>query len=258
MENKYNIGLISKILNIPRSTLRYWESEGLINLKRNKENDYREFDVSSIFEILDIALYRKLNISIKEIKKMENQNVKEIEKVLIKNKENIDKSINELKYTKTLIEKRINQIQIYYELINNTYQKADKIENIKSFELADIFDCGQCFRWNKEEDGSYTGVVGHNVLYVKKNENEVTITGLCSEKIEALCKKYFDLETDYEAIKEKLSKIDDNLIEKNYSKILNGYKDLVKELNLTSSLDIANLFSILLWNGYFSENKNYL
>ncbi|WP_138269529.1 MerR family transcriptional regulator, partial [Anaerofustis stercorihominis] len=66
MENKYNIGLISKILNIPRSTLRYWESEGLINLKRNKENDYREFDVSSIFEILDIALYRKLNISIKE------------------------------------------------------------------------------------------------------------------------------------------------------------------------------------------------
>ena len=25
-----------------------------------------------------------------------------------------------------------------------------KIENIKSFELADIFDCGQCFRWNKQ------------------------------------------------------------------------------------------------------------
>ena len=44
-----------------------------------------------------------------------------------------------------------------------------------------------------------------------KSENEVTITGLCSEKIEALCKKYFDLETDYEEIKEKLSKIDDNL-----------------------------------------------
>lgn len=85
------------------------------------------------------------------------------------------------------------------------------IKNIESFEPTHIFECGQCFRWNKEEDGSYTGVVGHNVLNVKKNENEVTITGLCSEKIEELCKKYFDLETDYEAIKEKLSKIDDNL-----------------------------------------------
>ena len=85
------------------------------------------------------------------------------------------------------------------------------IKNIESFEPTHIFECGQCFRWNKEEDGSYTGVVGHNVLNVKKNENEVTITGLCSEKIEELCKKYFDLETDYETIKEKLSKIDDNL-----------------------------------------------
>ena len=85
------------------------------------------------------------------------------------------------------------------------------IKNTESFEPTHIFECGQCFRWNKEEDGSYTGVVGHNVLNVKKNENEVTITGLCSEKIEELCKKYFDLETDYEAIKEKLSKIDDNL-----------------------------------------------
>ena len=85
------------------------------------------------------------------------------------------------------------------------------IKNTESFEPTHIFECGQCFRWNKEEDGSYTGVVGHNVLNVKKNENEVTITGLCSEKIEELCKKYFDLETDYETIKEKLSKIDDNL-----------------------------------------------
>ena len=34
------------------------------------------------------------------------------------------------------------------------------IYTIKSdvFELADVFDCGQCFRWNKELDGSYTGV----------------------------------------------------------------------------------------------------
>lgn len=85
------------------------------------------------------------------------------------------------------------------------------IKNAESFEPTHIFECGQCFRWNKEDDGSYTGVVGNNILNVKKNENEVTITGLCSEEIEELCKKYFDLETDYEAIKEKLSKIDDNL-----------------------------------------------
>ena len=28
------------------------------------------------------------------------------------------------------------------------------INDIKSFELRDIFDCGQCFRWNEQDDGS--------------------------------------------------------------------------------------------------------
>lgn len=64
---------------------------------------------------------------------------------------------------------------------------------------------------------------------------------------------------DYSILERKsIRKIDDNLIEKNYNKILKSYKDLVDELKLTSSLDIANLFSILLWNGYFSENKKFV
>ena len=47
------------------------------------------------------------------------------------------------------------------------------INNIKSFELKDIFECGQCFRWNKQEDGSYIGIFRNNVLEVEKIENEV-------------------------------------------------------------------------------------
>ena len=42
------------------------------------------------------------------------------------------------------------------------------LKNAQSFELKDIFDCGQCFRWNKEADGSYTGVFGNNVINVSK------------------------------------------------------------------------------------------
>ena len=37
-----------------------------------------------------------------------------------------------------------------------------KLRNVESFELRDIFECGQCFRWNKQEDGSYTGVFKNN------------------------------------------------------------------------------------------------
>ena len=83
-----------------------------------------------------------------------------------------------------------------------------EIENLDSFELKDIFDCGQCFRWNIEEDGSYTGVFKGNVLNVKKQENKITFKGICNGDIKEIVEDYFDLKRDYKKIKETLSKID--------------------------------------------------
>ena len=85
------------------------------------------------------------------------------------------------------------------------------LENVNSFELKDIFDCGQCFRWNQQEDGSYIGVFGNNVLKVKKDDNQVVFEGVCEQEIKPTVEKYFDLNRNYEEIKEKLSKIDDNM-----------------------------------------------
>ena len=86
-----------------------------------------------------------------------------------------------------------------------------KIENIKSFELADIFDCGQCFRWNKQADGSYTGVFKGNVMNVQKRGNIVTFKGICNGEIKEIVEDYFDLNRNYEEIKEQLSKIDNHV-----------------------------------------------
>jgi len=85
------------------------------------------------------------------------------------------------------------------------------LENKKAFELKDIFDCGQCFRWNIQEDGSYTGIFGNNVLNVKKQENKIIFEGICEKNIKEIVEYYFDLNRDYEEIKERLSKIDDNM-----------------------------------------------
>lgn len=80
-----------------------------------------------------------------------------------------------------------------------------------SFELADIFDCGQCFRWNIENDGSYTGVFKKIVLNVKKNDDEVFFNGVNygnTDSIEEI-NHYFDLNRNYDELKSKLEKIDD-------------------------------------------------
>lgn len=85
------------------------------------------------------------------------------------------------------------------------------LEEFNSFELEDIFECGQCFRWNKQEDGSYTGVFNNNVLNVKKEAKKITFSGLCQGDIAKTCIEYFDLNRDYIKIKEKLSNIDEYL-----------------------------------------------
>jgi len=87
------------------------------------------------------------------------------------------------------------------------------LKNVKSFEPKHIFECGQCFRWNKEEDTSYTGIIGENILNVKKEQDYIQINGYCKDDIKYICEKYFDLNTDYEQIKDKLGSIDVNLRE---------------------------------------------
>lgn len=80
-----------------------------------------------------------------------------------------------------------------------------------SFELADIFDCGQCFRWNIEDDGSYTGVFKKIVLNVKKIDDEVFFNGVNYGSIDSIeeINHYFDLNRNYDELKSKLEKIDD-------------------------------------------------
>ena len=67
-----------------------------------------------------------------------------------------------------------------------------KIKNIDSFELKDIFECGQCFRWNEQEDVSYTGIFGKTVLNVKKIENEIIFKGISDKDIIQEIHSYFD------------------------------------------------------------------
>ena len=88
------------------------------------------------------------------------------------------------------------------------------LKNQDSFNLEHIFECGQCFRWNKEDDGSYIGVIDSCVIKVKKEDEQIIFTGKSTTgNFEEIIRKYFDLDTDYSEYKTKLSKVDDYLKE---------------------------------------------
>ena len=61
-----------------------------------------------------------------------------------------------------------------------------ELNNIPSFNSKHIFECGQCFRWDEESDGSYTGIVRKNVINVKQVENRVKFSSYGVDNLEKL------------------------------------------------------------------------
>ncbi len=86
-----------------------------------------------------------------------------------------------------------------------------ELNNLSDFELVHIFECGQCFRWQKENDGSYTGIIKYGVVNIKKDDDKVVISGsFDANDKEKIC-DYFDLNSDYASIKRKLELNDENM-----------------------------------------------
>lgn len=85
------------------------------------------------------------------------------------------------------------------------------LEGLEDFEPAHVFDCGQCFRWLRQEDGSYTGVAMDRVINVSKEGDSIHIDNTSLEDFENIWYEYFDLDRDYGALKKKLAKMDENL-----------------------------------------------
>lgn len=121
------------------------------------------------------------------------------------------------------------------------------VEHIRDFHPDHIFDCGQAFRWERQEDGSYTGIAGTHIANIQfipyeqnhesKNqgssssaplvsvpdsqeavgeagnhasskEGRLIITNASAEDTQSFWKHYLDLDRDYGEIKAFLAKTD--------------------------------------------------
>ena len=83
------------------------------------------------------------------------------------------------------------------------------LKDFGSFDLGLSADCGQAFRWKKDENEVWHGIVGGKYLKAKQTNDEILLF-TSSEDFDTLWKDYFDIETDYTAICQNLS-ADENL-----------------------------------------------
>lgn len=84
------------------------------------------------------------------------------------------------------------------------------LEEVKNFNIKQILECGQCFRWDKISETNYIIVAFERVLEITQEDNKVIFSNTNKEDFENIWLKYFDLDRDYDQIKEKLN-IDETL-----------------------------------------------
>ena len=96
----------------------------------------------------------------------------------------------------------------------NIIEKENSIilEDVKDFNIKQILECGQCFRWERISDTNYIIVAYRRVIEVVQEGNKVTIFNTNMKDFDEIWKDYFDLNVNYEEVKEELSK--DELLKK--------------------------------------------
>ena len=55
---EYKIGEVSKILNISKEMIRYYEKQGILKPSRKEDNNYRTYSVMDVFLLMEIIRYQ--------------------------------------------------------------------------------------------------------------------------------------------------------------------------------------------------------
>ncbi len=80
------------------------------------------------------------------------------------------------------------------------------IENITDFDTEQTLDCGQAFRWTKQEDGTFKGIAGGKAVSIGLVENSIIIDG-ADDTDKEFWTHYLDLDLDYRNIRKSLSQM---------------------------------------------------
>ncbi|WP_160675197.1 DNA-3-methyladenine glycosylase 2 family protein [Clostridium sp. C8-1-8] len=92
------------------------------------------------------------------------------------------------------------------------YDDKVVLKEAKSFNIKQVFECGQCFRWIRQESGTYIGVAHERVIELEESGEDIIIHNTNKDDFDNIWMEYFDLERDYSAIKDKFA--GDPLLEK--------------------------------------------
>ncbi|MGL5153034.1 MAG: MerR family transcriptional regulator [Clostridium sp.] len=119
---KLSIGTVSKIFDISKDTLRYYDKIGILKPKVNKENNYRYYDFRHIEQLGLILGIKYLGISLSDIKEtIAGGELTDYKTIILRQEEIIKQKINEL----TLLNEEIKKIHGIIDEITSFENEED-------------------------------------------------------------------------------------------------------------------------------------
>lgn len=112
MDNYLSIGEVSRLLNIPEHTLRYWQDSGIFSV-RQETNNYRKYTLADLLNIAEVAFYRNIGIPVKQMERFNQFSLEDYSPILDDVKLRVEKQMEELNSMHQLIllkEKHIQEI----------------------------------------------------------------------------------------------------------------------------------------------------
>lgn len=129
-EVEYKVGLSKK-------SIRYYESEGLLNVKRNSTNDYRNYTEDDIKNLKMIKFLRELGVPIQDIKKL-NNNIISLQDCMQERLSKIKEMESNFIRVKNMCLEIINSADEYHNIDITKYAEVMNVLNKKGFTMKDM------------------------------------------------------------------------------------------------------------------------
>lgn len=177
MKDYYKIGEISKIYNIGRDSLMYYEEIGILKPLRDT-NGYRMYSLSDIWKLNMIKEFRILDFPMKTIKDyMDDRTIESTKQILNEELGLIDKKIEELIRHKKNIIKRLSSIEYALKNVVTDEVVVKHIKCRKAFILNASIKKDEDFdiliqRLQKEHEGKFD-IIGNNKLGAVFSEESI-------------------------------------------------------------------------------------
>lgn len=126
-----SIADLAKILNISKSSMRFYEAKGLIRPDRNADSNYRNYSIMTLVELTDILLYRRLGIPVREIPQIMNSPVEA-------SLDTIDQAIDETHQQIQTLNETLQYLHLYERKVRRYLSLKDRKNPYQIVDTPDI------------------------------------------------------------------------------------------------------------------------